>query len=75
MNEHIYDTQTLTSIVAKMRQDKRIVDNDTQLSELINISLITLYKRLLDKNWKVKEIQRINEIIEQNPHLVESFKK
>ena len=41
MNEHIYDTQTLTSIVAKMRQDKRIVDNDTQLSELINISLIT----------------------------------
>lgn len=71
----IYDVHTLTSIVSMMRKDKRIADNDTEVAQLINISLLTLYKRLVDRTWKAKEIQRINEIIELHPHLVESFKK
>lgn len=65
----IYNVTTLTNIVAKMRVDKRIVDNDTELSKMIGISLLTLYKRLVDRTWKAKEIQRINEIIEEFPHL------
>lgn len=52
-----------TNTILNLRQDINHYTNDDQLAKDINISKLTLYKRLAFSDWKPLEISRINEYL------------
>ena len=54
-----------SNIVAKARQSASVGLNDSELAKALSISRMTLYKRLVDHNWKRHEALMIEEFIKE----------
>lgn len=60
----ITNKEECTAAVLNLRGDITFYTNDKELAKTLQISLLTMYKRLAFSDWKQHEMKRVNEIIE-----------